>query len=286
MDFVWSRQLGKARVSVISDGTGWWLIERAFPDVPEDELRQFMELDAKTRFKQGFNVAHVALPGTSILLDSGFGEYGTPEQVGAILAVQDIEFTPGVIAGLATLGVRPQDVTHVLISHTHGDHVTGATKTAGGRKLPAFPTARCYAMAVEWLAPPDWHQGVEAIEREKAALDAAGVMELVDGEREIVPGVRFIPAPGESPGFAITRVDAGPEVVYYVGELFNHPAEFAHPEWIRRYRDCETLLATRQRCLARFADERALVIMSHYHFPSIGRVERSGGGYRWVPYDG
>lgn len=283
MDIVWSRQFGQARVAVICEGTGWWPVERALEDVPEELWRPWVETDGENRVRNDFNLVHVTLPGASILLDTGFGEYDPTDPRTPVVRAENIRLTAGLDAGLASLGVRREDITHVLITHMHGDHVAGAIRTVDGRRVPAFPRARYYVAEAEWRSAPEWHQFAPAIAPPKDVLLAAGVVELVHGEREIVAGVRFIPAPGESPGFAIVRVATGDGLVYYVGELFRNAGEFMHPDWVPRYRDRETLIATRRRWLPQFAAEKAWLIMSHYKFPAIGQVEATDAGYRWIP---
>jgi glyoxylase-like metal-dependent hydrolase (beta-lactamase superfamily II) len=158
------RQLGPARVAVISEATGLWPMERALEDVPEEVWRREVEADAAGFLPIGFNLVHLALPNASILIDTGFGEYDPTNPDQPIISVSGMRTTPGLPAGLASLGVRPEDVTHVLVSHMHGDHILGATRLVNGRRVPAFPNARYYVMDAEWQSAPAWHQvGAPAI---------------------------------------------------------------------------------------------------------------------------
>jgi glyoxylase-like metal-dependent hydrolase (beta-lactamase superfamily II) len=121
------------------------------------------------------------------------------------------------------------DITHVLISHMHADHVAGATRVAGVRRVPSFPNARYYVMENEWRhALEPWNPLPDLIEAQMVSLSDAGVVTLVRDEQEVAPGVTLIPAPGESPGHAIVRLLTDDAVVYYLGDLFHHPAEFLH----------------------------------------------------------
>ncbi len=280
--FVWSRQFGEARVTVISEGGGWWPLERALEDVPADECRRWVKVNDREQIWITFNLVHVALPHASLLLDTGFGEYDPTDPAKPLVSVHDIRLTPGRDAGLASIGVAPEDITHVLVSHMHGDHIVGATRVVDGRRVPSFPNARYVVMEAEWASAPEWHQRADAINAQKEALLAANRVDLVAGEREIVAGVSFIPAPGESPGHAIVRLATGDGIVYYLGDLFHQPAEFTHLDWIPRYRDRAALIASRERLLPRFVAESAWLIPAHHDFPCIGRVEPDGQGYRWV----
>ncbi len=283
MDTVWTRHFGAAHISVIREATGWWPIERALIEVPEAVWRPEIPVNEQNQLRVNFNLGHIALPGASILVDTGFGEYDPTDPTRPLVSVAGMTLDAKLEHSLATLGVRPTDVTHVLITHMHGDHILGATRTLNGRRVPAFPNARYYVMAAEWASAPAFHQNAEAIEAQKAALIAANAVELLPSEREIVPGVHFIPAPGESPGHAIVRVISGGDVVYYLGDLFHYPAEFRHLDWTPLYRDRAALLGSRQKLLPQALVENAWLIPAHHHFPAIGKVARSDGGYQWVP---
>ncbi|MBI3965804.1 MAG: MBL fold metallo-hydrolase [Chloroflexi bacterium] len=283
MGMVWTRQMGEARLAVIDEGHGWWPVERALDGVPESEWRPVVRVDDRDRMFIGFNLVHITLPGASILLDTGLGEYGVsdpnkPQVVGGIT------LTAGLEAGLAELGSGLEDITHVLITHMHGDHIVGATKTIDGRRVPMFPKARYYVMAEEWRNSPAPNTMLrEVIPAQMEALAVAGVVELLEGETEIVPGVTMIPAPGESKGHAIIRLTTPDGTVFYVGDLFHQPAEFEHLDWIPRYRDRELLVGTRRRLMPQLAAPNTWIIVAHHEFPAIGRAEPAGESYRWIP---
>jgi glyoxylase-like metal-dependent hydrolase (beta-lactamase superfamily II) len=274
MNYVWTFNFNQTEVTVMTEGVGAVPMDVILDGVPSTLWRQAVQTDDEDRLLIDYNLVHVALPGASILVDTGFGEYGPTDPM--------VELSPGATAGLAERGVRPVDITHVLISHMHSDHVAGATKSSDRQRVPAFPKARYYVMQDEWESAPEWWQPAEAVELQKKALHRAGVVEFVRGEREIVPGVRYIPAPGESPGHAIVRVEASGEILYYLGDLFHIPAEFSHPEWGPPHRDRTLLTNTRKRFLRRFAEENAWLITTHLRFPGIGKVERIGEGFRWM----
>lgn len=280
---VWTRQFGASRVAVINEGYGRWPLERGLDGVAPSEWGTLVEADEENHIRLDFNVVHIALPGASILLDTGFGENDPTIPGRPLVGVRDIRITSTIEAGLAALGVAPANITHVLISHMHGDHILGATQTVDGRLVPTYPRARYYVMGDEWRAAPEHHQRADLINPRKEALAAAGVVELVEGEREIAPSVTFIPAPGESPGHAIVRLATDEGIVYYLGDLFHQPAEFQRLDWMPRFRDRAALLASRQRLLPRFVAEQALLIIAHMRFPAVGRAERAGEAYRWVP---
>lgn len=272
--YVDTRQIGDATVSIIRDGTFRWAPEI---QVSEAEWRRAMpEADSAGRLPIDVNTAHVRIGNSSILIDLGFGDPAPSWPAG-------LERTPGVLAGLATLGVRPDDITHVLITHAHGDHITGATTERGGERGPVFPRARYLINRAEWIdlparQRPDSFQAIHL-----GTLDRLGRLDLVDGDHDVAPGVTMLHAPGESAGHSVIRVRSAGEGFYYLGDLFHHTCEVEHLDWISRGRDRDLAHASRARILADATASPAVLTFSHRPFPGWGRVVRVDAGYRWEP---
>ena len=279
--FVWVHQFGTARVSVISEATGCWPRDRAIEGVPENLWRSEVDVTADDCLEIGFNLMHVSLPGASILIDTGFGQYDPTDPSNPLVSVKNMQMSPGAAAGLARIGIHPEEITDVLITHMHGDHILGATNLVGERRVPAYPNARYHVMEAEWAEAPAFHQNAAAINAQKEALQSAGVVELAAGDRDIRPGVAFLFAPGESAGHAIVRIAAEVGVIYNVGDLFHYPAEFHHLDWRPRFRDQRVLQRTRETYLPRFVAEAAWIFPAHHRFPNVGKVEARVDGYRW-----
>jgi glyoxylase-like metal-dependent hydrolase (beta-lactamase superfamily II) len=269
--YVATHRVGRATVSQINDGVGGWTPKLSAPEaewraaLPQADERGYVENDHYTGLIQ--------VGDARILVDVGFDD---PSPSSSFMPPR-YRRTPGVTAGLASLGVRPEEVTHVVFTHHHGDHVAGATVGGAAR----FPNARHLIGRADWEGNParDRPESPEAIHL--GGLDRLGRLELVDGERQIVPGVTMIHAPGESPGHSIVRVQDGGATAFYVGDLFHFPCEVEHLDWVSPGRDPAAARRSRERLLAEAATARALVTFSHAQFPGWGRVERRGDGYVW-----
>ncbi len=101
-------------------------------------------------------------------------------------------------------------------------------------------------------------------------LDVAGVVDLLDGEAEVAPGARVLPAPGHTPGHLAVEVVG--ELLYLTDSVL-HPLHAARPEWGQGLdRDPEAAIATRHALLAR-AVENGLPVAAA-HLEGVYRVER------------
>jgi glyoxylase-like metal-dependent hydrolase (beta-lactamase superfamily II) len=275
--YVDSRRVGDATVTIICDGMLRWAPQLS---APEAEWRRAMpEADQAGALTFPMNLAHVRVPSergdASVLVDLGFDE-PTPSS-----HWPSADRSPGLIAGLASIGVAPAEVTHVLITHPHGDHIAGATVERGGRRVARFPNARHLIGRADFDAAARAEPGSMAAQ-ELGSLREQGLLAPAEAEQEVVPGVALVHAPGETAGHSIARVRSGGESFYFLGDLFHHPCEVEHPDWISPGRDRAAMRASRERLIEAALAENALLVFTHGRFPGWGRLARSGAGARWV----
>jgi len=276
-EYLASRHIGDATITVISDATGLSTIMTRLVGVPDEVWRREVAADANGEVQLGYNVAHVRLGGASILIDLGFDDPSPSSQWRAPRHLR----TPGTPAGLAAIGVAPEDVTHVLMTHAHGDHIAGGSVERGGDRVPRYPNARHYLGRADWEGNAERDRPGSHAALHLGAIERAGLLELVDGEREIVPGVTMIAAPGESPGHSIVRVQSRGETFYFLGDLFHHPCEVAHLDWVAEGRDAAAMRASRDRLVADALATNAVLVATHIPFPPFGRLESTASGLRW-----
>ncbi len=274
--YVASRRVGDATITVISEGTFPWNPEL---QAPEAEWRRAMpEADAQGAVPLAINVVHIRLGDASILVDPGFDDPspGNQEEFPGILR------SPGLQAGLAHLGIRPEEITHVVITHAHGDHFAGVTVERDGRREARFPQARHLIGRPDWQGNPERTHAGSPLAVHLGALDRLGLLDLVDGDREVVPGATMIHAPGETPGHSVVRVSSAGETFFVLGDLFHHACEAEHPDWVSAGRDQAAMRASRDRLMAEAAATKATVLFTHQRFPGWGRIVPASSGYRFV----
>src|SRR5436305_307941 len=111
------------------------------------------------------------------------------------------------------------------------DHFAGVAVERAGRHAVRFPNARHLIGRADWEGNPRRDNPAADISTRLGAVHERGLLDLVDGEQEIVPGVTMIHAPGESKGHSIVRVESGGERFYALGDLFHHASEIQNPDW-------------------------------------------------------
>lgn len=187
---------------------------------------------------------------------------------------------PPIEEQLQAAGIPPASITHLVITHAHWDHFNGLTRRVDGADQPIYANAAHYLGAGDWeMIQPELADPESMQSRTLGAVHRAGLLRLVEEETEILPGVRVIPAPGESPGHQIVRIDDDGEILYHVGDLYHHQVEVARPEWACHWAEADTHNASRRAFLERALPENARLLASH--IAGFGRIRPAGNGLGW-----
>jgi glyoxylase-like metal-dependent hydrolase (beta-lactamase superfamily II) len=187
---------------------------------------------------------------------------------------------------LAQSGHKPEDIDVVVLTHGHPDHIGGLTE--GGK--PVFPKARYVFGAAEF---DFWKRGenvrdARKFNRElfvKIAVPLAERSSFIGPGDDVVAGIRAIDAAGHSPGLMAYHIESeGKRLLIWADTCIHYVMAIQRPEWhIDVDDDKERAVATRKRILEMVSSDDVFVAGFHMPFPGIGTVEKSAGGYRWVP---
>lgn len=272
-DYIRQLQHGEARITVINIGD----FQAPFADewlmVPPGEGVLPTLTDPVPMPIQCF---HVALPGKSLLVDASTHAISAAEAS----ALPGFQPTPGLLAGLTEAGVNPAEITHVIITHGHFDHYNGITRKDNDAYTLCFPQARHYLGRADWELIQPLLQNPEAAESHTLGLvQAAGLLELVEGDRDLGDGVQIIAAPGETPGHQTVRLQSAGQTCYFLGDLYHHPIEVEYPTWMVNWNDFDPNCRSRQTLTQMALPESALLFATH--IPTIGRLQQTDTGLRW-----
>lgn len=270
-----TRAFGDVLVGVYDAG-------RVIPHYPlaSDWLTPDQDVDADGHALMGVNGMTVRIGDAAIVIDPLMlhGENDIEPLARSVAG-------PSLDANLEALGIDPEEVTHVLITHGHTDHLSGTLHDDGRLR---FPQAEHFFPEADWrdyvTDAPAWPAGhlyaripglIEPVER-------AGLLRLVSGDLEVAPGVRLISAPGETAGHQVVKVDTADRPVLYLGDLVHYPVELSRPSLALAGRDPDVLKAGRLRVLGDAATTNAAVMYTHSRFPGWGRVEQvTPETFRW-----
>ncbi len=222
-----------------------------------------------------FHPLAIQTPSGTVLIDTGFGESGPPT-------------TGHLVANLAAAGIAPGDVTTVVISHLHGDHILGLRRKDGS---PTYPNARVMVPGLEcdyWFDDAAMNAAPEAarsnFEIARKTMDGFDLQRFAWGD-EILPGFTSVQADGHTPGMSAIEITSGGDTLLYVADITNNPLLFIrHPEWQAMFDvDPEQTIKTRRRLLDRAAAERLRLHFFHAPFPATAYVAKNGDAYEYLP---
>ena len=215
-----------------------------------------------------------------VLIDNGMGPYLGPS--GGHLPDH-----------LRNLGVAPEEIDTIIISHAHLDHVFGTLAPDGSQ---VFPNARYVIGEQEWaywmqpdiklgnLLPDEWKRMiVEGAKRHLGGIKER--VEFVKPGQEVVTGITAVEAFGHTPGMLAFNISSGSESLFYSADALHHFAlSIVHPEWHVGFDNDQELGArTRLRVLNQVIAERSLVLVPHFPFPGLGHITQQGQVRSWEP---
>ena len=281
---VQSRTIGRWRVHAIQAG-GMRLDGGAmFGVVPKPLWERRVPPDERNRIPMGMRCLLIEHEAGPVLIDTGAGNK-EDAKFHDIYAIENggAHGPTALEDGLrAAAGIEPGDIAWVLNTHLHFDHAGGNTHRLPDDTIAAsFPNARYVVQRGEYDFATHTNERTAGsyFPRNYVPLHQAGMFELVDGETEILPGIRLIPTPGHVPYHQSVLLESGGERALFLADLIPTAAHLPLP-WIMGY-DVEPLvtLETKRRILRTAAEEEWLLIFEHDARVAWGLVRKEGKGY-------
>jgi len=269
-------KIGSAEVTALYDGIWEKAHDPAFiANASIDDVKEAMaKAGLTTDFVSiPFTVVVVRNGGKTILCDSGTGGQVQP--------------TAGkMMANMKAAGIDPAKIDTVLISHFHPDHIFGLM--AKETNAPVFANAEIVVSDVEykfWTDPAVLDKLAEArkplAKRIQAVFPTWKNIKQVTGETEVAPGIRFVMAPGHTPGHRAFLLASGASQLMISNDTAYVPAlVIANPGWHGQYdQDAATAEATRRKILDQVIADKIPICGYHFPFPGAGTIRRDGSGY-------
>lgn len=248
-----------------------------FGVVPKPLWEKRIAADARNRIPLALRCLLLETPDALVLVDTGAGNKDATK-FRDIYGIENASVTGQASQledALAAAGYEPADVDVVIDSHLHFDHAGGNTRlTADGQVALSFPRAKYVAQQGEFDYA-HWHN-----ERVQASylpdnfdpVQRAGRLQLVEGEVEVVPGIRVLPTPGHTPHHTSIVVRSEDETACFLADLVPTAAHLPLA-WIMGY-DVEPLvtLETKRRLLRQAREENWLLVFEHDPAVAWGRL--------------
>mgnify|MGYP001268962901 CR=1 FL=1 len=218
-----------------------------------------------------------------VVVEVGVGERWSDK----LRAIYHIDTSTGLDDTLRACGVSPGDVTHVIASHCHWDHIGAQVIERDGALVPHFPNARHFAprTEIEWAKHPGHARQGSYRAEDLLAVEEAGLLTGVEGSQELLPGVRMHVLGGHSDGVSVITVNeggAGETAIFWSDVV--PTSHHIQPPYIMAYDiDVAGSFDVRSEWLRRVADQGWIGL--YYHDPDVafGRLAFDGKRYSHVP---
>ena len=270
--------MGSAAISSFSDGTMVIPTDFLFDTAGHPEIAAKLAASGmgEGRAERPLNITYVEMGDRKILFDAGSG----------------VNFLPGLgelPAALENADVDITEITDVIFTHAHPDHIWGVLDDFDDL---AMPDATFHMAQKEW---DFWYSDAALAAmpagRENFAVGARSRMEVMEEQvslfafgDEILPGIEAVDSTGHTPGHTAFALHQGSDSLMIVGDALTHPLiSFENPEFQNMSdMDTDAAVASRLALLDRMLADKMQLIGHHLPAPGFGRVEKSGTSWRYI----
>ncbi|WP_300069240.1 MBL fold metallo-hydrolase [uncultured Ruegeria sp.] len=270
--------IGSATLTTISDGYLTLPSSFLFAPMPQDDLAPIL--------------AEYGVSSETLLPECNLTLYRDGKKTVLFDVGSGADFMPSagtVLDSLDAVGMAPEDITHVVFTHAHPDHIWGLLDEFDE---PVFYNATYMMGRAEW----DYWWNPETVSDigEARAAFAVGAkrrmeaiedsVQLFDADQEILPGIASVATPGHTPGHMSFEIRQGNSAAMIAGDAIgNHHVAFRKPSWLSGSdQNAELAATTRQMLFDRLKHEDLSLVGFHLPNGGIGRAVADGDGYRFI----
>ena len=259
---------------ILSDGVVKLDGGSVFGQVPTVAWENSVTTDRKNRITLGLNCLLIQVGGKNVLVDTGVGPKENDQDK------ENLGLVPSrLLKGLKGVGLSAKEIHAVILTHLHFDHCGGCTRLdRAGNLVPTFPKATYYVQRECWEDANNPDERFLASHRSENFLPIAdrSQIELVDGDREIFPGLNVIVTGGHARGHQMVMFNHGGERIVFLGDIIPTHHHLNLPVISAFDYSPESTLEQKRDILADAERQGWLIVFSHGHDTKAGYLDRRG----------
>ena len=262
--------------------TGYFALDGGamFGVVPKNLWNRTNPADEENRIDMALRALLIQGDGMNILVDTGMGDK-YDEKTRSIYKLDHSKWT--LLGSLAEMGLRPEDITHIIQTHLHFDHCGGmVTQTASGEYVPTFSNAKVFIQKenLKWANNPTEKDRASYLKQDWEAIISNGMLEEVDGPGELFPGISVRIFNGHTRAQQLPVISDGTNSVFFCADLFPTKAHVSLP-WIMGYDNFPLTTLEEKRALVPEAFESGWnLFFEHDPVSSFAKLESTPKGFR------
>lgn len=271
MEFV----IGNFSIYLLDTGEFWLDGGSMFGIVPKILWSKIIKTDENNLIPMALNCFLIKGGDFNLLIEAGIGNWWD-EKFKKIYKLNSKNFEQV----LKPIGILKDEITHIFASHLHFDHIGGTVEKLYDQIIPTFPKANIFIQREEYehCLSPNFKEKGSYNKEILIPLAENGRFQFLEGDWEILPGIKSIKVGGHSMGMQILRIESNGEVGYFLGDLI--PTE-SHLKinWIASY-DLEPLkiLSLKEKFLEKALEENAVFLLYHEKNKPVGRLRKDSSG--------
>lgn len=274
-------KFGRFNLSLISDGDFWLDGGAMYGSVPKVLWSRLTPVDRKNRVKLAMNCLLIRTPDAQVLVDTGMGNKLSPK----LMAIYKRVRGPRLLSSLARIDIRPEEIDFVINTHLHFDHCGGNTVKKNGQYVTTFSKAQYVIQQQEWYSAHNTDEKTKSSYRTSdfEPLKAAGQLNLVDGDYEVVPGVEVFVTSGHTLGHQSVLIKSEGQQALYLGDMIPTTHHLKAPYLTGFDLYPVDLLQNKKELIARAVADKWLLIFVHDPDIIAARLTDEDGKRKLVP---
>jgi glyoxylase-like metal-dependent hydrolase (beta-lactamase superfamily II) len=253
-----------------------------FGVIPRPVWQKTNPPDERNRIRLALRPLLVAAGKERVLVDAGIGD----KEDARFRDLYRVEKTGTLDASLARAGFAPEDITRVVLTHLHFDHCGGGTRLdSAGRAVPRFPNARYYVQRkeLELAANPNRRSRAAYLPDNFVPLQEAGLLRVLDGDLELLPGLALRLVGGHTPGLMVALIRGAGGTAVFCSDIIPTTAHIATP-YIMGYDllPLETM-EQKEKLVGQAVAERWLCFLGHDPEHAAGYITRQDQRFSLEP---
>lgn len=255
-----------------------------FGVVPKTLWGKRIGVDEKNRIDMRLRCLLLQGDGKNILVDCGMGDKWD-DKMRDIYRLDYSKYS--LEKSLAAHHLTQDKITDVILTHLHFDHAGSSTlKDARGKLVPTFSNATYYIQKqnLEWAQNPTEKDKASYLKEDWEPLQKEKVLKIVDGEKEILPGIRVRLFFGHTQGIQLPLLSDGKEKFFFCGDVIPTSIHLGIP-WVMAYDNFPlTTMKEKREILAQASKENWILVFEHCPHIAMARVTLTEKGYQPMPF--
>jgi glyoxylase-like metal-dependent hydrolase (beta-lactamase superfamily II) len=270
-------KIGKYKLSIIESGSFGLDGGAMFGIIPKPLWQRTNLADDANRVRLATRNLLLESDTRRILIDTGMGSKWD-EKSKNIYAIDEKH---SLNSALGVKGLKPDDITDVILTHLHFDHTGGSTVLVNGKLEPAFPNANYFVQKqnFDWAGNPSDRDKGSYIKDNFLPLYEEGVLNFIIGNAEFDDEIKMIVINGHTFGQQMVKISNGNDTFLFCSDLMPFVSHIPLP-YIMGY-DLQPLvtLEEKKKYLKLALDENWKLFFGHDPEIAIATVKKFGEGY-------